>query len=400
MSLLRFYLVLALTVPALAFTISLLHNWYTSDSAPAVQLDHILAQAFTTTPAHNMRCIMSAQDECTDAIFIQLSADHWQHSNANPQQHYFEFAESASQRLLCQRQPDASLYCLRLQLADATSVNTKQRFSLLFYAALFIVFFIYAATLFKDAAVLRASALDEIRHGKLPAFRLSPKSYLAPLAKSLQNMTARISELTTFQTEIAETICHDIKTPVARMRFIAHQIENKGDSATAKQLTSNLKEIEENVNEYLLLAQNQYLAEALSYDAIKLEEFLLQLKQLFSLDNQITIDITIAKHVIVLANRRLLHRALANLISNAMRYAVAKIAIVVTMADGYCHISVHDDGQAAATKATAPRATETLHHSLGLSIVRRVCQQHSGHFNFTTSPLGGHTATLSLPQHK
>jgi two-component system OmpR family sensor kinase len=399
LSLLRFYLVLALTVPILAYTVSALHRWHTADSAPVIPLDTLLAQAFAVhlQSSDQVLCTMSEQEDCTQAVFVHIKPQLWQHTKTTVQDKYLELSETQDKRLLCQHQSDNSLYCLRLK-AENAPLNKELLFSLLFYTLLFIAFFIYAGTLFKDAAVLRSSALNEIRHGHLPAFTLSKKSYLEPLAHSLQNMTARIAELTNFQTEIAETICHDIKTPVARMHFIAHQLEKKGDPQTAQQLMRNLAEIESNINEYLMLAQNQYTPDEMTYESFNLFDFLRQMVDLFNLDTQLVIEIEVAPDLNITANKRLLHRALANLLSNAMRYAGTQIKVTTKVAGGYCHIEVHDDGQAAEPNTSSKRPAEAQHHSLGLSIVRRVCVQHNGLFSFSLSSLGGHTATISIPQ--
>lgn len=406
LSLLRFYLLLAVTVPVLAYTVTTLHRWYTVDSAPVLPLDSILTQAFAPQQqaagpwSAKGYCIVSAQDDCADAMFVQLTPQIWQQTAATDPDQYLEIAEASPQaagsRLLCQQQADQSLYCLRLN-AGQPQHDKKLPFSLLFYSALFIIFFIYSGSLFKDAAVLRASALNEIRHGRLPAFRLSKKSYLEPLAQSLQNMTARIAELTNFQTEIAETICHDIKTPVARMHFIAHQLDKQGNPATALQLTRNLAEIEANINEYLLLAQNQYTPEAMAYESFNLHDFLQHMADLFILDHLLTIEIAVAEDLTITANKRLLHRAMANLLSNAMRYAGSQIKVTAGITGEYWQIVVHDDGNAGNLQTSSGRPAEALHHSLGLSIVRRVCQQHHGFFNLTTSSLGGHAAIISIP---
>jgi len=415
LSLLRFYLLLAVTVPVLAYTVTTLHRWYTADSAPVLPLDSILTQAFASQQqgagplSDKVHCVMSAKDDCAAAMFVHIKPQIWQHTAATRPDQYLEISETSAEsttktsietsgsRLLCQQQPDHSLYCLRLN-ASQQPLDKKLPFSLLFYSALFIIFFIYTGSLFKDAAVLRSSALNEIRHGRLPAFRLSKKSYLEPLAQSLQNMTARIAELTNFQTEIAETICHDIKTPVARMHFIAHQLDKQGNATTASQLTRNLVEIESNINEYLLLAQNQYTPEEMAYESFNLHDFLQQITDLFILDNLLRIENAVATDLTITANKRLLHRAMANLLSNAMRYAGSQIKVTASVDGEYCHLVVHDDGNADKQNGTSKRPVETLHHSLGLSIVRRVCQQHHGHFSFTTSPLGGHAAMVSIPR--
>lgn len=398
LSLLRFYFVLAMTVPILAYTVNTLHRWHTADSAPVIALDTLLSQAFTTHQHSSGKvvCIMSAEEDCADAVFVHIKPQLWQHTETTGQDKYLELSETADRRLLCQHQSDNSLYCLRLEAENAT-LDKKLLFSLLFYSVLFIAFFIYTGNLFKDAAVLRSSALNEIRHGHLPAFTLSKKSYLEPLAHSLQNMTARVAELTHFQTEIAETICHDIKTPVARMHFIAHQLDKKGDPQTAQQLMRNLGEIEDNINEYLMLAQNHYTPDEMAYENFNLADFLHQMVDLFTQDNQLTFNVAVESDLIITANKRLLHRAIANLLSNAMRYAGTRINVTADVIDGYCHIVVHDDGQAASQNVASRRPAESLHHSLGLSIVRRVCMQHNGHFGFSASLHGGHAATISIP---
>lgn len=396
LSLIRFYLGLALTVPLIAYSVHLAYRWYTADSAPVVNLDAVLKSAFNLPADNTLRCMVSVEQDCAEAIYVEIAPEYWQPNNTQFNDRYLEIVESAEHILLCKHQEDQRLFCLRIE-ADQPPDDLKFIFSLVFYISLFVAFFAYIGTLFRDAAVLRASALNEIRFGKLPSFNLSPKSYLTPLATSLQSMTERINELSTFQTEIAETVCHDIKTPVARLRFLAHQLQKNGDELAAQQLNRNLSEIESNVNEYLLLAQNQYAPEDLSYDNIDLHEFLPALVDMFKLDNQLDITVTLPDNARLTANRRLLHRAIANILSNAMRFADKHIAVRVEFDAEYCHISVHDDGKAISSTTKAPTFTESVHHSMGLSIVRRVCKQHGGSFNLTSYAHNGHMATISLP---
>jgi signal transduction histidine kinase len=135
----------------------------------------------------------------------------------------------------------------------------------------------------------------------------------------------------------------------------------------------------------------------MAYESFNLHDFLQQITDLFILDNLLTIEIAVATDLTITANKRLLHRAIANLLSNAMRYAGSQITVTASVDGEYCHLVVHDDGNSGNLNTASSRPAEALHHSLGLSIVRRVCEQHHGYFSFGVSPLGGHAAKVSIP---
>ena len=90
-------------------------------------------------------------------------------------------------------------------------------------------------------------------------------------------------------------------------------------------------------------------------------------------------------------DRRLFHRALANLLSNSARHAADNSRVTVSLQEenGFALISVANKGEPIAAqhitrlferfdRIDASRARSDMHHGLGLSIVRAVALMHHG----------------------
>ena len=111
--------------------------------------------------------------------------------------------------------------------------------------------------------------------------------------------------------------------------------------------------------------------------------------------------------------RRLVRRALSNLISNALRHARSHVEVAVRRDGGQIHIEVDDDGP-----GVPPSDREHIFEpfwrredgrddapargfGLGLAIVRRIALRSGGRVEVSTAPtLGGARFQLSLAQWK
>jgi two-component system sensor histidine kinase RstB len=112
------------------------------------------------------------------------------------------------------------------------------------------------------------------------------------------------------------------------------------------------------------------------------------------------------------AEPRFLHRALQNLVSNAMRHARSRVTLSYQVGQLRCRVDVEDDGpgvpEAAWERVFKPflrlddsRARASGGHGLGLSIVRRIIYWHGGRALIAKSKsLGGACFSLSWPRHQ
>lgn len=110
------------------------------------------------------------------------------------------------------------------------------------------------------------------------------------------------------------------------------------------------------------------------------------------------------------AELRYLHRALQNLVSNAMRHAESRVRVSYQVGAQRCRLDVEDDGPGVPEEAWEHIFTPFLRlddsrtrasggHGLGLSIVRRITYWHSGRAQISRSEsLGGACFTLIWPR--
>lgn len=395
----RFYLVLTLTVLLLAFSLNQLYLLLNSGAQPSVDARLVL-DAVQQLRSHDkvLSCQMDGPVDCTDSLFIIYPPESWLgQANQQPGQ-VIPLADSEGQIQLCSVEPGQELLCLN-QLNWPKQQGLRVELAYLFYLLLLLSLFYISRNLFRDIEVLRRSSLQEIRHGKLPAFNLSSRSYLAPLAQSLKNMTDKIEQLNAFQAEMAETVCHDIKTPVARLKLISHLLTPERVANSKLEIAANLQEIEANIYDYLRLAQNEYLQQDYERTDVNLADFCQALIQKFHGYSSVPVQLEIQPDVpqSYPSDQLLLQRAISNLLSNALRFAGSTVWLQLKVEQSTLLISVSDDGPGWQKPVAQQKDFQLQHHGLGLSIVRRVAEQHQGQLELSTSPAGGACCSLRLP---
>ena len=235
------------------------------------------------------------------------------------------------------------------------------------------------------------------------------------LAVSFNNALARREaawlQLEGFNADVA----HELRTPLTNLIgqtqvSLAHprRVDELQDL-----LESNLEELERMssiVNDMLFLssAENGNRAAELSdfsvhVEAQKTAEYL---EASFA---QRTVNLTVTGDAQVHADRRLFHRALANLLSNSARYAREGSEVVVRIADegAYARVSVSNEGEPIPVqqqerlferfyRGDAARTRSGVHHGLGLSIVRAIASMHGGTVFVHSAPDGINTFGFTL----
>lgn len=395
--LLRFYLALVLTVLLLVVSISQLYRVLQTDQSPQLEVRNLLAQAQKKDAVAPFVCAEQGDGRCESALFVRYAASlDYKVPTAGG---VLTLQASDGSLELCQREPAQTLLCLRAGVLPATT-DWHLDLAYVFYFLLLLALFVFSRALFSDVMTLRHTALTRIRHGSLPEFQLSPHSYLSPLADALKKMTQQIGQLNRFQLEMADTVCHDIKTPLARLKFISHLLTPERLAKSREEILANVGEIEVNVYEYLRLSQNDGAEQALCWAAIDPREFCHEVISAFQLNSPVAItwQVDAAVPPILFADRMLLRRALGNLLSNAQRFAKKQVQCQVQVLPvGMVQFVVEDDGPGMGGSAEQQDAWELAHHGLGLTIVRRVMSKHQGRLEVGVSKLGGACCSLQLP---
>ena len=241
------------------------------------------------------------------------------------------------------------------------------------------------------------------------------------LAAAFNGMAEHLQQLLAIQRELVRAVSHELRTPVARLRF---GLEMVGDAATPEArrkyldgMDSDIQDLDGLVDEMLTYARLEQGSPELNFQRIDLSALLDQvIGELSPLRPQVNVARGIclsSEHwddAWVDAEPRYLHRALQNLVSNAMRHAQGQVLISYQVGQVRCRIDVEDDGPGVPESAWERIFTPFLRlddsrtrasggHGLGLSIVRRIIYWHGGRALISKSNnLGGACFSLSWPR--
>ena len=243
--------------------------------------------------------------------------------------------------------------------------------------------------------------------------KLGRRSALAETGDRFNTMARDIERLIEGSRELTNAVSHDLKTPLARMRFALEMLQQKVADPEVHRFTQSLEgdveELENLVGE--LLANARYERQL----ALKLEpvddlfswvQGIVERLALQYPDLQIELVNSMVPGAIVMLDRRALARTLRNVVGNAMHYARKHLRIEVRIANGQAEILVEDDGpgipEADRERVLKPfvrleSSREHRGHGLGLAIAARIMEQHRGGIEITRSTFGGTAVRLYWP---
>lgn len=241
------------------------------------------------------------------------------------------------------------------------------------------------------------------------------------LAAAFNAMAEHLQRSLSIQREMVRAVSHELRTPVARLRFGLEMIgDAETDAARRKYMEgmdSDIQDLDKLVDEMLTYARLEQGAPALNFQQVDLNELIDQvITELAPLRASVRVEHGPSRDALdgggacVEAELRYLHRALQNLVSNAMRHAESRVRVSYQIGSQRCRVDVEDDGPGVPEEAWEHIFTPFLRlddsrtrasggHGLGLSIVRRITYWHSGRAQISRSEsLGGACFTLIWPR--
>jgi signal transduction histidine kinase len=253
---------------------------------------------------------------------------------------------------------------------------------------------------------------DEVGAGQLDArARMRPSDAAYPLAQRMNAMAQRIQGLLASQKNLLHSVSHELRTPIARLEFALELAGARTtDPALAGRIAAmegDVAELNELVNELLSMSQLdgarpaqrvQVDVQAMLGDCVD---------ALHPRPATLTLDVA-APLGSVDGDRRLLARAVGNLLRNAQKYAAHEVALRARREGGRLEIAVEDDGpgipDAERERVFEPfyrldrsRDRATGGFGLGLSIAHKAIALHGGSLHVDRSTLGGARFVLRLP---
>ncbi len=236
------------------------------------------------------------------------------------------------------------------------------------------------------------------------------------LTDTLNGMAERVQRLIATQKETSSAISHELRTPIARMRFALEMLAETDEHAERERLGQmmevDLDELDNLIDSSLTYSRFEREQPELHLTPVELAPWLeekVDSVRILSRSIELTIDSSaLPEGQQVELDLKSMPYAITNLLRNAIKYAKSKIAVSAEVVGDHIHVHVDDDGIGilpeerqriffAFTRLDRSRDRATGGYGLGLAIVRLVLVQHGGTATVDGSPLGGARFTLSWP---
>ena len=242
---------------------------------------------------------------------------------------------------------------------------------------------------------------------------------VARLARAFNGMASHLQRLLAVQREMVSAVAHELRTPVARLRFgLEMAADAQSPEARAKYLVGmdgDIDDLDRLVDEMLVYTRLERGSPELNFQPVDLGALVDQvIGELAPLRADVRVErgpcsVAPDGDSLVDAEPHYLRRALSNLITNAMRHAETRVQVSFTLDAERATLSVEDDGPGVPEEAWEKVFTPFLRlddsrtrasggHGLGLSIVRRISYWHGGRSHVGHSELGGARFSLSWPR--
>ena len=313
-------------------------------------------------------------------------------------------------------------------LRDAPSLNglirlgpvPQQRDSILlnmlpplFYLSIFAVVGLWLRPLLKDLNLITGAARRFAADYREPLATADSTTQLTSLARNLDEMSSRLSGLIRNQKELIAALSHEMRTPLARIRFaLAVLGDQRGEDMQQQldELSNDVQEIDQLIATMLNYARLDHPDLRMTWQNVPLDAWLTQSVEKCRQPGKKISIVRDDESDEFWMDSRLMGLALSNLLVNASHYAKKNVRCTVRNNSRQFQIDVEDDGRGipdsdresifkAFTRIDDSRNRETGGYGLGLAIVARIATLHGGSVTAGESAaLGG--AMFTLAWHK
>jgi signal transduction histidine kinase len=297
---------------------------------------------------------------------------------------------------------DGETYYKRIPDSDyvvkAGPIHVSTLIADLFYYAMGLLALMIALALFiwmrpisRDLIQL-SKAAHSFGNGEFDTrIKIRKNSAILRVTETFNGMADRIKKLIDSHKELTNAVSHELRTPISRLRFAMEMLKQSKDTETTQKyiedMNIDIDELDNLVTELLTYAQFDREEPALKINTVDYDEWINQFTEhqrlnILDINLHLEKDSDLSSKTIEV-DTKLLHRAISNLLSNAIRYASNDIKINAGFCNDCFTISVEDDGPGIAvddrekilepfTRLDLSRDRRSGGCGLGLSIVKQI----------------------------
>jgi signal transduction histidine kinase len=310
---------------------------------------------------------------------------------------------------------DAAAIDSIIRLGPIAEPQTSRLLNLLpplFYLSILVVVGLWLRPLLKDIGVISAAAQRFAVDYREPLETAEKTTELKPLARNLDAMAARLSGVLRSQKELIAALSHEMRTPLARLRFALAVGEDGADAELRERLSAmnkDVQEIDDLIASMLNFARLDHPDITMHWQDVPGEPWLGAIIAKFdSAGARIELCAERVPEEVRM-DPRLMELAFNNLLVNALKYAARTVHCCLEREANRYRLTVEDDGPGipeesreeifrAFTRIDDSRSRETGGSGLGLAIVARVADLHAGSACADSSPgLGGARISIVWP---
>jgi len=282
-----------------------------------------------------------------------------------------------------------------------------------------IALWFWVRPVWRDLEAIRQTARD-LGDGDFEARSPPARSRLfSVLADTMNSMAERVQQLLATHRELSCGISHELRTPIARMRFALEMLAETDEVDERERLWTmmeeDLDELDHLIDTSLTYARFEREAPEAHFSSVRFADWLEeQVESVRLLGRRLDVAVDTSRLPVQLSvdlDRKAMPYALRNILRNAFKYANSRILVSAELHDEDIQILIDDDGIgippelyehvfSAFTRLDRSRDRATGGYGLGLAIVRRVLELHGGTAAAGAAPLGGARFTLTWKTHQ
>ncbi len=308
---------------------------------------------------------------------------------------------------------------INIPLAQEESSSFNFILTLALYTSICCILILWVFPLSRRLYLLN-NAAAKIGAGQLD-MRIKPSrfSYIKMLEKSFNNMAGQIEKLVADNKILARSLSHDIRTPIACLRF---GLEAAIDSKTLEKKNSyltrmdseltNMEEMTSAFLEYASMERQALHIKKQKTDVNALIKSAIGDCEILANQKEVRLSLATTQPIHFSLDYHWCYRVLINLISNAIGYANHEVLVSAEITKKQLIITIEDDGKGIAAdkldvvftpfvKLDPERSREQGHFGLGLAICAKVVDWHHGTISTDNNKrLSGACFTITFPIQK